>query len=273
MVDIIFPYHWSGLYFSPERLRLPAGRLPRRDGPLLSDNCRSVALLDEGVAETLAAELKGTAVIPFPDFADLSPPDLEYQLPGQILEKAAGRRIIGLLGCIDKRKGTLTLLDVAERMKDESFFFVFAGVFCRQTFSSDELARLDMAVSASPDNCHFSQGFIPDEAAFNALVVTCDILFAAYNGFPHSSNLLTKAACFRKPIIVSDGFCMAERVRRYRLGQVITEGDSSGCIKAIRTLVAPAGPEVVRPDYDGYMGTHSKEQLKESLGLLLQRSF
>jgi hypothetical protein len=273
LVDQFFPYHWSGLYFSPERLRLPTGRQSRRDGALLSDNCRSVALLDEGVADALAAELNGRAVIPFPDFADLSPPDLEYQLPAQILKKAAGRQIIGLLGCIDKRKGTLTLLDVAERMKDESYFFVFAGVYYPDTFSGAELARIDSFVASHPANCLFSFGFIPDEAAFNALVQACDIIYAAYNNFFHSSNLLTKAAYFRKRIIVRDGFCMAERVRRFRLGEIVNGDALEACINALKAAAARIeclpGAE---PDFEGYMRENSLERLHLMLDLLLKQS-
>jgi hypothetical protein len=53
----------------------------------------------------------------------------------------------------------------------------------------------------------------PDEAQFNSLVYICDILFAAYNNFPNSSNILTKAAIFQRPVVVSNNFCMEKRVK------------------------------------------------------------
>ncbi len=39
--------------------------------------------------------------------------------------------------------------------------------------------------------------------------------------------MLTKAAVFKKPVVVSDGFLMAERVRVYRMGENVPEGDVS----------------------------------------------
>jgi len=269
LVDRLFPARWSGLYFGPERLRAPQHGAVRRDGALGAAGCRSVALLDEGVAACLARELGGRPVVPFPDVADLSPPDRSYPLRQEMTSRAAGRRIVGLFGCIDKRKGTLTLLETAEQLANEPFFFVLAGVFYRQTFSSEELARLDRFVASRPENCLLHFGFIPDEAAFNALVEGCDIIYAAYHDFRHSSNLLTKAAFFRKPVIVSDGYCMAERVRRHNLGEVVADEGVSACIDAIR---AAAGGRHWEPDADGYLQQHSLEALKQAAAELLRHS-
>ena len=55
---------------------------------------------------------------------------------------------------------------------------------------------------------------IPDESCFNALIAESDLIFAAYKQFTGSSNLLTKAAAFRKPVIVSRGLCMGRRVEQ-----------------------------------------------------------
>lgn len=60
---------------------------------------------------------------------------------------------------------------------------------------------------------------IPDESCFNALIAESDLIFAAYKQFTGSSNLLTKAAAFRKPVIVSRGLCMGRRVEQYGTGQ------------------------------------------------------
>ncbi|ABQ27934.1 glycosyltransferase family protein [Geotalea uraniireducens] len=269
IVDAVFPYVWSGLYFAPERLRVPT---PVRDAPLFSSGCKSVALLDEGVKETLEREL-AKPVISFPDFADLSAPDMNYPVVGQIKERARGRKIVGLFGCIDKRKGTLMLVEVAKKLVDEGLFFVFAGVFYKYTFTRKELDHIENFIASCPSNCFFHLGFIPDEPSFNALVCASDIVFAAYQKFYHSSNLLTKAASFKKAIIVSDGFCMAERVRKFRLGKVIKQDDVDACIRAIRQLATGmADDESIGPDYEGYMRNHSKERLKDSCSLLLKLS-
>jgi len=51
----------------------------------------------------------------FPDFTDESLPDFSFPIMKQIQDKAAGRKIIGLLGSLDKRKGFLTLLEVSQK--------------------------------------------------------------------------------------------------------------------------------------------------------------
>lgn len=273
IVDAVFPYAWSGLYFAPERLRLSSSaQAPLRDAPLWCSGCKSVALLDEGVEGRLERELAKPVII-FPDFADLSAPDMNYPVVGQIKERAGDRKIVGLFGCIDKRKGTMMLVDVAKKLVDEGLFFVFAGFFYKDTFTRKELDKIESFIASRPSNCLFLFELIPDEPSFNALVCTSDIVFAAYQKFYHSSNLLTKAANFKKTIIVSDGFCMAERVRKFRLGKVIAEDDVDACIRAIRQLATGmADDESIGPDYEGYMRTHSKERLKDSCSLLLKLS-
>ena len=84
--------------------------------PLNSTYCPAIALLDEGIVEKLQQRINKT-IISFPDFADDSPPEMDCSLVKQILIKANGRKIIGLVGGQDKRKGFLTLLRVSQKSK------------------------------------------------------------------------------------------------------------------------------------------------------------
>lgn len=275
VIDRVFPYRWSGLYFAPRHLRVPpVSDLYRfspfdHDGLLKSDHCRSVALLDEGVVPALRLKVFPRPVTVFPDFASADAPDRSYPVLNRILEQAAGRPVVSLLGHIDRRKGILTLLDAALRSSGERIFYVIAGVFSPETFSRDELERITKLIASNPDNIAFHFGVIPDEASFNALVEASTIVFAAYEQFFYSSNLLTKAAMFHRPVIVSDGYCMAERVRRFGLGAVISEGSATECLTAIHSLLDENRPQVKR-DYAGYLGAHSVEVLRSSFAELLE---
>lgn len=276
IVDRIFPYRWSGLYFQPRYSLLPKKWQWLRRGMvnpisvLSSTGCRMVAIQDETVASLLEHRL-GKPIVTFPDFTDESYPDMSFELIPQILSKAAGRKIIGLLGSLERRKGMLTLLDVTQQMGND-WFFVFAGKLAETTFTREELARIQEVVQADPDNCLFHLTRIPTEQQFNAVVQICDVLYAAYENFQTSSNLLTKAALFEKPIIASDDYCIGERVRNYQLGYTVKESDVMGCVLILQRLHRESlrGCLSIKPDFEGYRQKHSLAQLRTALQTSLQ---
>lgn len=267
-IDLVFPYQWSGLYFHPRHLRLKQKfwsicRGPLREDALLkSSRCKAIAVLDEGIAQKLQSKIGDKPVITFPDFTDTSTPDLNYPIARQIKAKAQGRKIIGLLGLQSKRKGVLTLLEVARQTVEEDYFFVFAGSLAEHTFTAQELTNIQNLVDSNLSNCFFYFDTIPDGAPFNALVDLCDILFAAYEKFPHSSNILTKTAILEKPVIVSKKFCMAERVEKFKLGLSIDEEDVVQCTQGIQYLSRQLEEQKLQPNFEDYRHLHSTEKLK-----------
>ncbi|WP_019503771.1 glycosyltransferase [Pleurocapsa sp. PCC 7319] len=279
LIDTIFPYQWSGLYFHPRHLRLRQKfwsicRGPLREHAMLkSAHCPAIAVLDEGISEKLQSKIGGKSVITFPDFTDTSPPDFNFPIIQQIKEQAQGKKIIGLLGSQSKRKGLLTLLEVAQQMAQEEYFFVFAGRLAEQTFTVQELTNIQNFVNSGQSNCFFYFESIPDGTAFNTLVNICDILFAAYEKFPHSSNMLTKAAISEKPIIVSKKFCMAERIEKFKLGLSINEGDVDQCIEAIEDLCyqEEMNNRNLQPHFEDYRSLHSTAQLKSAFQKILDK--
>ena len=113
---------------------------------------------------------------------------------------------------------------------------------------------------------------IPTEQQFNAVVQICDVLYAAYENFQTSSNLLTKAALFEKPIIASDDYCIGERVRNYQLGYTVKESDVMGCVLILQRLhqESSRGCLSIKPDFEGYRQKHSLAQLRTALQTSLQ---
>src|SRR5699024_4353327 len=119
---------WSGLYFHPTHLRLEDRSFKYKvnwrdwDAILLARNCAAVAVLDAGIQEGFQNRI-GKKVIQFPDIADDSSPDMNYALAKEIKTKAAGRFIVGIIGC-ESHKGTLTLARVVQLADPKQFFFV-----------------------------------------------------------------------------------------------------------------------------------------------------
>lgn len=267
LIDRIFPYPWSGIYFRPGELRFGKSFPFPHYEVTKSSRCQGITLLDEVTAQSLQKQLK-YRVIPFPDLTDEAPPDLNLEIIHMIREKAGKRKIVGLLGSLSKRKGLLTLLKVAQKLEDEDWFFLFAGPLDPATFHHEYNQRLQedyqqvqAIIRSAPSNCFFHLQSIPDGSQFNAFVNTCDVLFAAYENFPYSSNILTKAGVFKKPIIVSRGFCMDQRVQQFGLGLSIIEGDVEQCIEALQSLRQDASFLPLKFDFAGYHQLHSREKL------------
>jgi hypothetical protein len=122
-------------------------------------------------------------------------------------------------------------------------------------------------VAAPPENCLVHPAYIEDERELNSIIAAADILYAVYDDFRPSSNTLTKAAMFNKPVMVSDRYLMGERVRRYRTGATVASGTTEEIIAALETLRRTDRSEF---GFAAYREDHSVEALKKQLAGLLE---
>jgi glycosyltransferase involved in cell wall biosynthesis len=268
-----FPYSWSGLFlFSGKFRRVPptagwSDLPPNLMIELRSPRMKSLAVLDEGVTQIME-RLCERPVVTFPDVSDVS---FEESSPMMLKLKrfAAGAPIIGSLGFLKRSKGILTLARLALNPANSDLCFAFIGQVDWPGYDPEEQNLISMAIERCPNvYAHFSR--IRDEGTFNACIRVCDVIFAAYLNFADSSGILSKAAVFERPIIVSEGFVMAERVRKYHLGEVIPGGDVEAASRAIRKLLKQGSERVEPPpDWEGYREEHSYQRLKTSFSEIL----
>lgn len=265
---------WSGLYLrnhhhgetpSPVKsLRL----LAKGDAILRSDLCLGLGVLDERFIP--AMEAFGVRATAYPDVTQSVLPDRPLPLSLEIRKKAAGRKIIGIIG-LERRKGFLTLLRTADlaRKAGLSCYFVCAGTFDLEQFTEPEQEEIRGIVSAigngTMDNLHFDPEAtrIPDEADYNSLFKTFDIAWAAYENFQGSSGTLSKAAAFEIPCLATSGECVGQRVERYRLGLTIPEGDAQAALEALSLLAKGMDRDgrPLSPGFSAYRDDHSRERL------------
>ena len=278
VLPLVFPCRWSGVYFHPWHLRLPAdGRVEESSNAewiLKARNCTGVAVLDEGIASVLEQRL-GKRVAIFPDETEEQLANTPHPTAQKMKERAAGRPVIGALGSISKRKGVMTLFEVAEASRDKPWFFAVVGSLSegsRRTFSETELQKLDAAVRGEIPNVFASFEHIEDETEFNTVFAACDMHYAVYETFAHSSGILTKAAFFEKPVIVAKGFCMEERIRRFGMGVAVEQNHVTQIVAAIERLIADAMGRAPgeAPDYAGCRREHSIERLGTAFGEILR---
>jgi hypothetical protein len=260
LIDIIFPYAWFGIFFQP-KLNHTAGLINLNFNQIFNASyCQGVGVLDDDQQSKLQAQLI-KRVLTFPDVTDEVKPDLDFFVASNIKNKANGRKVVGLLGSLNKRKGLLTLLQASQQPNNNKYLFAFVGQLSHYMLKSEELEYIKNLEKQNPSNCYFYFERIPDEPQFNALVNTCDILFAAYENFPYSSNILTKASVFNKLLIGSKGYCIGKRVHQFQLGLTIEEGNVEQCSKAIHALCEDLALIPLNPDFEGYRKLNSNAQI------------
>ncbi len=276
--DRCFDKPYSGLYFLPFHLRLKLRYAWARRGPLnpdaalLSRHCRSVGVLDEGIALKLSQRVHHKPVVCFPDVTDeecsTAPTDFEIA----IRAKANGRRIVGLFGWLGKHKGVLEFMQHVAALQGQPVFFVVVGTVGERSFTAEENRMINDWMDNPPENVFAAREFIPDERTYNSLVRACDLLYAVYQRFPHSANVLAKAACMGVPVVVSDRYLMAERVKRFHLGFTVREdvpADFRALLESSETFAYKTG-DVFRLGCRAYLKEHGLEKLAASFEQVLR---
>jgi hypothetical protein len=276
-----FGFPWSGLYLHARALRMPGQFLPYRRlvpkpervfGGLL---VRSVALLDEGVLDGMRQITRTRRVVAFPDITDATLPSENasaWGLAKKLQEFARGRRIVSLLGYLQQTKGVEEFLALSKDARMQNVVFFLGGEPALDGFDDASVQRLRETWEQTPNVWAHLQRL--PEQVMNAVLSVSDVVFAAYRNFPNSSNVLTKAAMFERPVVVSEGFLMAERVRGYGLGEVVPEGDVEALAATTRRMLTPGYYESLakRAKWADYREAHSVEGLKKAMGELLAGS-
>jgi glycosyltransferase involved in cell wall biosynthesis len=216
----------------------------QRNLVLRRSSCDFIAIEDERYLDSLSTGTgKGTVFLPETTSVEVCDPPPEPVR--NIRSRKDGATVVGLLGALSSGKGIDLLVDVIKNCNTEGFFFLIAGPCGPRNVPPALWNFLTNEIHNYP-NVVYSPNPIPSEPEFNALITACDIVYCAYKGHLHSSNVLSKAVAFRKPLLVNDGELMAKRVREYGIGCVLLEQTAEACLKAFR--------EMSTPEYRGNLG-------------------
>jgi hypothetical protein len=162
------------------------------------------------------------------------------------------------------------ILELVLQNELEDYFIVLAGAVQWTGFSPEEKSLLEQVSQKENVWAHLKR--IPTECAYNGIIRACDLLVAAYRDFPHSSNTVTKAATFEKPIIVTKGGLMAKRVNSFQLGLVIDRSESVPLLAAIHQIKAK-GFSTPLAKRQAFLILHGPELLCDRLTRLLPHIF
>jgi glycosyltransferase involved in cell wall biosynthesis len=269
----LFGFPWAGLYLHARSFRMPGSPVPYLGGVpcperiFASPSLRAAAVLDEGAAKPLGKLTGGKPVLLFPDITVAALPDEgpAEGLAGKIKSFAAGRPMVSLTGHLQWTKGLDVFMQAAGHPDMQNVFFFLGGDVNWGEMSEEDKAKLQQGWERLP-NVYAHLQHLP-EPTMNSVYAVSDAVVAAYRAFPNSSNALTKAAVFERPIVVSDGYLMAERVRKFELGEVIPEGNAEALVAALRRMMAPGYLEELRgrARWKDYREAHSVGRLKNAM--------
>ncbi|MBI5136921.1 MAG: glycosyltransferase [Nitrospirae bacterium] len=257
------PIPWGGIRFIPSR-KENAGR----EGYFRDPNFRGLCFLDEEAAARYQKRNPERVFQALPDVANILLPPGQSQIAGEMRRVAAGRTIVLLCGSIEGRKNVKAFCEVALMPDCDGFLFAIVGQIHPATLSMDEKKLLKAFSESPPRNAFIRDVYFEDERDMNAVIDASDIIFAAYRNFRISSNILGKAAGLGKPLLVSDGYVMADRVGRYGIGLSAPEGDARLMLEKLRLLEKKAIPA---SKFERFTADFSAKKMGDDLGEFVEQ--
>ena len=223
--------------------------------------------LDELVCDHYQRALPTRHFEYLPDITEVDLPAQLTALAQQITKQAAGRKIVFMGGSIGKQKNLVAWYDLIRSVDSNRWFFVQIGRINRINLTEADQLALDGIVVDHPANLMIYPDYLPDEREFNEVIALADVIFAVYRDFSRSSNMLSKAAYFEKPILVSDAYLMGDRVRRYKIGLAVKEDD----VESIRVgLIALETIPNLDANFEAYRRDFNLEVAGQRLSRFIQ---
>ncbi|MBM4022244.1 MAG: glycosyltransferase family 4 protein [Planctomycetes bacterium] len=216
-------------------------RLGRRYRLFRSPRFAALLLLDATAARSIPVQ--PPRIITVPEFTDVTLPATRPPVVDMILERAAGRRICCLVGSIDQRKGIRGFLEAATAAPAEEWFFMIAGSVVWDALDAEVVGALRGDVVGSRPNLMLVDEWLQAET-LNAIIAASDLLYACYEDWPYSSNMLCKAAGLGTPVLARDEGYIGRNVRRFGLGVLISPREriarrfTDGFAEAVASLAA-----------------------------------
>jgi hypothetical protein len=250
---------WFGLCISPSPL--PTA------GYYSVPSYRGTCFLDEVVCATYRQHMPERVFEYLPDIADTSLPEEVSPLTKQILERAAGRKIVFMGGSIGKQKNLARWFELIALTNPNDWFFVQIGRLNHNNLLPEDQLALARVVNDPPENLWIQPEYLADERQFNEIISVSSVIFAVYRDFARSSNMLSKAAYFEKPLLVAAGQLMGKRVEHYKIGLAVAQDSASSMYEGMLTL---DGIENIKDNFGLYRQDFNEAAMQAKLGTILK---
>jgi hypothetical protein len=215
---------------------------------------RGTCFLNDRVAQLYKIRWPNKTFECLPDITETALPLTATPIATRLEELAHGRTIVFMGGSIGRQKNLPHWFELIQKADSATFYFVQIGRINYNNLSDEDTAALSCVMSRPPENLYIYDQYIPDETIFNEIIWISDIIFAVYTDFARSSNMLSKAAYFEKPILVAQGALMAERVDKYGIGKSVLPNNTAqiheGLLECLQLPDLPARFALYRADFN-----------------------
>jgi hypothetical protein len=230
---------------------------------------KGTLLLDERLTACYRAELPQYIFEYLPDVTDTALPVESGHLARELRVLAGSRKIVFMGGSIGKQKNLSRWFELIAVADPQQWFFVQIGRINKNNLMPEDEVALLQVLSRPPENLYIQPTYLADERTFNEIISISDVIFAVYRDFGRSSNMLSKAAYFEKPILVSKSCLMGDRVEQYRIGYVVPQDDTLAMYQALCNL---GKIENLGTHFKSYRSDFSEEIMQQKLVAFLQQS-
>ena len=221
LLDFVFNYKWSGIYFNPKPYRLKQLKLnvdPKFLEPdylFRSKNCEGVCVLDRFITEPLKSRVYKKVVV-FPEISNVIIQNKESQYSKEIKQMAKSRVVVGLLG-VEPNEGIIALIRLIKKVDIDKYFFVFTSKLDFKIMDEKQRLEVELFMKDHAPNILFILQPL-DEEEINQIYKTIDISYLYFYNYVSSYNLPTKAAYYQKPVLAIKDFCIGDTVKKFKIG-------------------------------------------------------
>ena len=232
-------------------------------------------ILQQRQLATIADPRLRAKAIALPDFTCIKINERPSLLERDILARAKSRPIVAMLGAIGPWKNLQLFLDLVDHTSSRGFFFLVAGKIRMDLFTIEMLKKIESKSLLAPENLIVWDEYIGSEEEYNSLIKRSSILFLLNQGLqPASSNTLTKAAYFHRPVLTNRSTPLGEIVEQFRMGRVIGGDSVDEAMQAILQMKSDVRtPEQAKqiPMYDEYYAQNSESKFMQDFRSALDR--
>lgn len=231
------PIPWMSLCITPDQLLTLQADINTLAPYYSKADYRGTCFLNEALLDRYRVRWPDKQFEYLPDITETALPAQPTPLAAQIKQRAAGRQIVFMGGSIGKQKNLAQWVKLIQQADAAQWYFVQLGRLNHNNLTTEDSAALATLQTTAPQNLYSHDAYLPDELAFNDVISVADVIFAVYKDFYRSSNMLSKAAYFEKPILVASNCLMGTRVTQYGIGLAVAADDSQAIHQGLVDLV------------------------------------
>ena len=257
---------WAGLCITPEHLsdQQAAQKVPEYYQLV---GYQGTCFLDEALLQSYRTHYPTKYFEFLPDITETDLPIAPNPLALDIKCQAAGRKIVFMGGSIGKQKNLAQWVGLVLNLDPTQWYFVQIGRINVNNLTLADEQALALLKKQQPANLYIHADYLPDETVFNAVIAASDVIFAVYRDFYRSSNMLSKAAYFEKPILVADKCLMGERVTKYEIGLAVPADHSKSIQAGLASLLKLEG---LATKFANYRADFSRTEFSRRLDAFAQ---